>query len=569
MLEAVTAAEALLGRRGVRTYLKNLPVGHKEAIAYVLGHESPEFRRFRLAGGKMSWATHRSLDEIEREIADRLNGLQWGNAHRKVFGGLGHVLESWNDIFETAHRFALYKAALDLGLPEAQAVKAALEGTLNFHRRGKGELVRIARMMHPFVNPGLQAPIRAARLIDEAGGIQTAAGKKALAGAVVRGLTRTYAVFIVLGFIQGAANYATGGDDEDDKMPWWDKARDGYQTEKNIVLYTGGKDAKGRPNAFMIPAFPEITFPMAMGNAIASMIWGKRSKADIAKDVAKAAWQLSPTHGRGIVPSLLAPIWEIYYNRNAFDRPIHKTDTPQNRGVPNYEEKLPRTEQFWQDLARGLGKASGGTAEEAGVINLHPEDYRHIARHFSGAWYQIAEQIASATGYSPSDRTPIVARRFYAPGEELHTQYERNKFDKGQAAANAKRAAVENKFADPNAVTDKDRQRNRMQKRAEIAKEGAAVTKGGGITTPSKEVFDTGREVMAALSKRRDAILVKPGLSAAERQSQAQAVGEQINAARKKYSQMAADLAAGRLKYENIRGPLARDRAIAKRNLLP
>lgn len=550
-LDASTAATALIGEGGLKGYVSNIPAGVKEATLAVFGRESPAFHRFRQAGGRMSWAKIRNLEDIEREISDRLNGVTFRmdgfvpktNLHRKALRPVAVVLEGWNDIFENAHRFALYKAAIDKGLPEAQAVKAALEGTLNFNRRGSGGLVRAARIAYPFMNPSIQAPLRAARLVQEAGGLGTAQGKKQAAKLLVRGLTKTYLAFTIAGFAIGMLNYALGGDD-DDETPFWDKAQWNPQSRKNIMIYTGGKDEKGRPNAIMIPAFPEIMLPFHIGNALAASIWGKQSAADVAKQVGLAFAQLSPTEGRGAVPAVIAPLYEIYANKNHFGGPVHPSETPYTRGVPKPERKFSSTDPKWQEVARAFGAIG---------LNLHPEDYRHMARSYIGGWYQIAEAIAGGTGLTdPDDKVNIVARRFYLPGDKGVAPYERDKFRESEGKANAQRAKLRARFDDPTATTDREQRENRREKAEDIEAAGGMVGRNGGINTPQTIIFDTGRQIMSAQAKRRDAEIAA-AKDEATRAAIRKTWTDRIAETRKTIQRLSNDLAAGRITGEAAR----------------
>jgi hypothetical protein len=547
-LDASVAATALIGKGGTRAYMARIPRGALEATRAVFGAPSADFERFRLAGGRMSWAKIRNLEEIEQTISDRLDGWKLTNAHRKALQPIATVLEGWNDIFENAHRFALYKAAIDKGLPEAQAVKAALEGTMNFNRRGSGATVRVLRIIYPFMNPSIQAPLRAARLVQEAGGLGTAQGKKQAAKALVRGLTKTYFAFTIAGFALGMMNYAVGGDD-DDEIPFWDKAQWNPQSRKNMIIYTGGKDDQGRPNAIMIPAFPEIMLPFHIGNALAASIWGKQSAADVAKQIGLSLAQMSPTEGRGATPAIFAPILENIYNRNHFGGMIHPDDGPQTRGVPEPERKFSTTDPRWQEFARVMAKSN------IPFLTLHPEEWRHLARSYIGGWYQIAEAIAAGTGVSPDDKVNLLARPFFMPGSRSVDSFEREMFKEGEGKANAERASIKAKFNDPSAITATDRANNAREKEDQIRAAGGTVGPRGGVSAPVTEVFDTGRLVIGMIAKQRDAALVK-----ALPEARPKIVSEYTNrmiAERKRFRRMADDLKAGRVDYESIRDRLS------------
>lgn len=426
--DAMIAATAMIGKGSKRAYMKALPAAINESFRYVfLGQRRPQFEAFRHRGGKMSFAKLRTLDEIKARIDRELNGAPLA---MRPFIGIKNFLENWNDFFENVVRFALYKASLDKGQTPDKAVKVALEGTLNFHRRGTS--TQILRAIVPFLNPSIQSPLRAGRLIVDAGGLNTATGRTAIAVGALRGVRRTYASLAVIGFAISVWNYMMGGDDDDGEK-FWDKAQADYRDEKNILIYTGGRDEKGKPNAMMIPAFPEIMFPYKIGVAAAAALLGKRGAWDIAKDVGKAAYGLSPTEGRGMftsgrmfIPQPLGMAVDIYNNRNWLENRIHPEPSYAQRGAPKHLIHWPSTEQTFVDAAKALHKA--------GVANLHPEDVRYLAREILGGYYQIADWAGG------SDRGFPLANRLYANGSELHRRFETDRLAKVQAEANTRAA---------------------------------------------------------------------------------------------------------------------------------
>jgi N12 class adenine-specific DNA methylase len=536
-MDASTAAMALLGPRGLAAYQANLASTHslRQAFAYQIGRESPEFARFRRAGGRMSWAALTDEDSIDKEIAEILNGVPvWKQALRLPFRVL---VTGLNDVLENTHRYALYKAALDIGLPEAQAVKVALEGTMNFHRRGSGEGARWARTIYPFFNPSVQAPMRSKRLIEEAGGFRTSRGKLTAALIFAKGLGKTYFAFQVFGFIVGMVNYIVGGED-DEGNPWWDKAQWNPQSYKNIMIYTGGKDAKGEPNVAMIPAFPEIMLPFHMGNALAASIMGKMSAKNIALTVGKAAAHLSPTEGRGFAPSIIQPFAEVLWaNKNHFGSPIHPQEYPGSKGIPKPERKFASTDEKWQQVARAFGGFG---------VNLHPEDYRHLARSYAAGYYQLAEWGASLAGVSVSERGDPLTRRFYTPGERAHAPYDRTMFDEAQGKANAAREALKRKYEDPTIADPAERRRKNAEVAEKVEAEGGVIGGRNGITTPQAQIFDGGRAIMSAQAKKREAEIARVETEA-ERAALRKAWGDRIADTRKTVQRLSNDLASGKI----------------------
>ena len=529
--DAMIATAAMLGPRGIVAYGRALPASLKASARYVvLGKTSPAFEQFRHAGGKMSWAKLRTIDDVRRDVDRALNGV---NPALRAGLAIKAVVEGWNDLFENAQRFALFSAALDMGKPLDFAAKLALEGTLNFHRRGHGDLLRVARAIFPFINPSIQAPLRASRLIKQAAGpdMNSARGVAAIVK-TIGGVARTYAALVPLGFAIALINYLVGGDD-DDGIPFFDKAQADYRDDRNIIIYTGGKDEKGKPNAIIVPAFPEIMFPYKFGAGIAAAIFGKRGVGEIGADVGKAAYMLSPTEGRGVVPALFQPAYDIKMNKNWAGSQIHKTPQYGQKGVPNSEIAFNSTPQTWREIARGLYQGTNG------IINLHPEDVRHIVRELVGGYYAPSSWLAGQAGVGDTDtRLPPLARDFYARGGDLHQGFERKKFGEMEEAANKKRNQLQQKFDDPT-LPNRERQAQRVRHRDDIEKDGGVVGPRGGISTIHNEIFSTGRMELSALYKQLDKVRSDPVKSAAVRQ--------QISDTQKRYRILATDAKSGKI----------------------
>ena len=538
--EALAAAFTIIGPKGPALFVKNLMgAGMKASAAWnFAGKEDADFKEFRLSGGKITYAKVRTLDQIKRRLDKERNGSRFGPSAlgRHVI----HGLETWNDFFETAVRYALYKSALDAGKSKAEAASLSLEGTLNFYRRGYGKIVEAAAVAHPFFNATLQSPLRAKRL---------ALTKR---GAVA------YGALIPAGFLVGMMNYMVAGDD-DDGTPFWDKAAQDYRYFRNFIIYTGGKDDKGKPNAITIPSFPEMMLPFLIGNSMAAAIFGKRGLGDLGGDAIKAIYHLTPIEGRGFTPALAAPVTGIATNTDWKGAPIHPSSDFGRRGVPKPEVKWGSTADMWQNIARLIGRASGGDDVKPGMVNLHPEDVRFLARELSGGFYAIADWGAQMMGMAPKDdRLPPVARDFYAEGGALHSTFERKEFQKQADQANAKKAAIERKI-DVQSDNPQQRRARRFQSRETIEREGGVLGPRAGITTAKNEIMMTGRQEITSLRKKMDAAQ-KAGNMNAVRDFRSK-----VTETQKRYRKMAQDVEAGTIQFQNIRGDLARIRAQLRR----
>ena len=532
---------------GLVRYEKNLPRAMAASSMYVwTGRESPQFRRFRLGGGKVSYAQVRNMDQLRKRFARSLkSNFHPGN----ILDMVKFPLEAWNDMFETGVRYAMYLAAIDAGLSHDKASNIALNSTLNFYKRGASRFLADMTASQPFLNASIQGPVRAGRLIR---------GSKIAAGA--------YTGFMALGFALGALNIFVGGDD-DDEQPFFDKVAQHIRL-RNMILYNplGKKDRHGRPEGVMLPAFPEIMLPYTIGQSIAAAMFGKRKLGSIMGDVTHAIWNLNPLEGRSVGIPFVESLTEIYANKDRFENPIHPERNDQQRGVPASEIKRRRTDQAWQDVARGLAKLGGGDRREKPVkyLDLHPEDIRHIAKDLAGGWYNIAEYALHATGIKPNTRGaqhPIV-KDFVLPGS-AHDRYTQEQLDKRQGLANADRIELRDTF-DPQSGSRAEVQRERAKNRVAIEQAGGVLGRRAGMHTPQTDIFDTSRHELQSLYRK---------LSVAENaprpnQDQIDDLRFEINKVRKQYIKISDDLREGRRSYtegeNNVRRFLAQRRSILR-----
>lgn len=544
--DAMIYATSHLGAKGAALFSKNMLRSIKDVAKYVWGgRKTAELTRFMLSGGKVTYAQVRGLDQIRSRFARALAS----RAHPgNILDAIKAPMEKWNDMFEAGVRFALYRAALESGKSPDEAASIALEGTLNFYRHGSGKLVQTLTATQPFLNASIQAPVRAGRLFRYY--------KRARA---------IYLGLIPLGFAMATVNFLVGGDD-DDEMPWYDKVAR-HERSRNFVLYTGKKDARGRPEGYKIPAFPEVMLPYVLGQSIAAAIFGKRPLVEIMGDVAHAAYALSPTEGRKIIPPILSGIWDIYANKDFKSDPIHPDGQFRTRGVPASEVKWPQTDKTWQEMARYLSIAGGGDRinKPTSTLDLHPEDVRYLAREISGGWYTLIENAAHMMGVKPKtgDGLPPVIKDFVVQGSS-HDRYEREKFKTQEGEANAKRLMLSDQF-DPKNASNIDRQKARKTDRDKIEEAGGIVGPRGGLETSRTMILTTARAEIGAMLKQLHAndSSEKPDKAISE------ALRSRITQTRKHYRLLAEDVAAGKIDFDDVRGEMRRRSLILRRSPNP
>ncbi len=477
--DARRAVIARLGYKGFMEFHKQLPGALKTTTAYVTKSiRDPEFEEFRRMGGKMSFAKTRTVEEIRKRIHAEVHGR---NAAQATGHGVISFIEGWNDIFEVTTRFGLYQAGIQQGLTREQAATLALDGTMNFSRRGDSILARGARALFPFGNPAVQSPLRTARLIADSGaGTGQKYGRMGAltAGSIAKGGFRTYGGVMIYGFLSTVWNYLMGGDD-DDGIPFQDKAMADWRNKRNTMLYTGGT-TDGRPNVLMGPAFPEYMAFFGIGQAIAALIFGKQSAGTVAQNYWNQVEGLNPFSGRDLGFSLLQPINQVIANRNWLDRPIHRENY---KKVPAAELKFDNTAQIWQDIARVVNVIP--------FFNAYPEDIKYLTSQYAGGTFPMAEYLmANVAGVgTPDGRTPPVARSFYAGGDQLHRNFETEKLKKHDTEAATVAIKIKNRVHNEG-MDDRQKVDAAWNNQSIIREMGGVVGPNGGINTARGQLID-------------------------------------------------------------------------------
>jgi hypothetical protein len=475
--DAITAATIMLDKGALR-FAKHLPGSIEQARAYVMsGTESPEFSEFRLSGGRVTYAKVRSLQQIQKRIERMVSGS--GANPLNIIRHLIDGLQAWSEIPETGVRYALYRAAREAGKGVDESASLALEGTLNFYRRGNSDFIKYVASTQPFLNANIQSPLRAARM-----------GTKNR-----KGLALYLAALPAMGAALAVWNYLIGGKDDDgvpfaDKIPLWEH-------ERNWVIYTGRKDAQGRPIAAKIPSFPEFTAMAGFGRALVAMVAGGAPLSEILGNQLKQIGSVLP----GVGPGIFQGAWGVYANKDFKGSAVHPDPFANQKNVPASEIKWPSTDKGWQTAARVLGRIGGGDQikKPIGALDLHPEDVKYIVREATGSLYPIVSWLVGKAANEDGGKTPMLGD-YVMPGWS-HTYYDKNKFDEAQGETNAQKLA--------------------------------SGAKGKGSTTPREKILTSARKDISADYKEIDAVRQNAQMAGDVKQARIEAIQYRINQRRK------------------------------------
>lgn len=413
----------------------------KPIVQYLSGHlneNTPEgrlFYNFLMGGGNTGYTQIQSIREIKKAFEESSFG-------KTKIGELFDIGAKLNEYSELLTRFAAYKAVLECGFSENEALNAAKNLSVNFNRRGAGQkFLNYFNSLSMFSNAAIQGATGFFRAFDN--------GKNA---------SRALFGLVFMPAFLGFLNTLLCPDDDDDEYVVSDFYRDNY-----CVI-----------GAIKIP-LPEQFRPFwAMGVNIAMGMQGRRNGGQIAKSLSQSFTQyllpvppavsqaLMKTEGAmagedtglgdaaDVISTLMLPqfasgVSEIANNKDFMGNTIRKYDLG---AVPQY--KLGEREAaLYQDIAKFFYWANGGDTqvplkykkgsidEEVGrwyvplPANVNPKEvHKGLGTVIPAGWLNIACSIygfgkAAATGDNSSIRAkdiPLVGT-FYRPEDETMFRY--------------------------------------------------------------------------------------------------------------------------------------------------
>jgi len=372
--------------RAVAQYPKSLASLLRYAYT---GKSTAAIDAYRAAGGSTGAAYLGDIErigaDIERSYNDYVGAIALaaegkasaaaGAAARKLLRGLTGWIEGLNQATENAFRLSVFEALRkEHGINKAAS--AAKNSTVNFNRRG--ELGAAMGAMFLFFNPAVQ-------------------GTAALATALTQGAHKTQAQAIVAGLV--ALTYALAalqyGDDEDDEF----KRIPGHVKDRSLIIRQGGG------SYITIPLPYGYGYAATAGTALYDVLHGGdidtvsmnltsgilENFSPVGNPLAGAN-QWGDIEAKGLlefVPGV--PFGEmtrnavrVLANRNGLGHPI-APESVFDAGKPDALKVNRATKGTVADMtAKGLSAMTGGTATQAGGIDVSPETLKFWTRAVTG-----------------------------------------------------------------------------------------------------------------------------------------------------------------------------------------
>lgn len=390
--------------------LKNWLPSLRDMLRYSMtGKASVWVQMYREDGGNTGAAYLSDLERVGKSVQaayDEAVGVRQlfreskpGKATKVVFRKSLHLVTGWiehlNAAAENGMRVALYRSMVEAGRGRAAAAAAAKNSTVNFNR--KGEIGAQLSALYLFANPAIQ-------------------GSASMGHALFKGKHKGQA-WALMGTMAGLAYMlalAYGDDDEWDEVPQHEK-------DRNMLIRVGDKVAK-----IAVPYGHGIAF--ALGNAIYDLQRGKDTTEAAYHMASSILENIAPLNPLGDEPDLkfavveLAPFepFRIFArvgnNTSGFQRQI-MPDPKFDESQPDFLKAYRNTHgSVYDQITRGMSKATGGTITQAGAIDVSPETLKFLFESATGGTGRFfmdsvqASRLAMQGSLPELQETPIVRK---------------------------------------------------------------------------------------------------------------------------------------------------------------
>ena len=344
-------------------YFTNFPKAFAEICAVEFkGRKVPEYESFRKNGGMTGYVEVMGYDRYKNEIerlvkkSERASNKTVNLAYKfgDVFHAIGSYIECFNSVIENCSRYTVYKTAKQTGMSELKAIEAAKEASVNFNRRGSGQMGAVwAQNAYFFFNASMQGTENF---------VSAAKNNKARAAMAL-------GFWVALGYTMRMIGAALSGDDDDsyDNLP-------DYVRQNNLVLYVLGTGNK----YLMLPLPVELRAIFGLGDMLGQASLGQYKGRDFAGDLALKLTDLLPksvefpdrkrnddesaveSMVKNFSPDAIRPLLDAYwFNENYFGKRVTGRNA-YNKHVPEWQKVSYGTSKTIIAASRMMNELTGG-----------------------------------------------------------------------------------------------------------------------------------------------------------------------------------------------------------------
>ena len=513
----------------IAAYAKHILPAVKGAAVATAGRGNPNdayiraFHEMDRAGGRIRFFGLDNPDDFNHTIARKMKRLEGGTA--ATMADLGEKLIKGIDILnggvENGVRLAVYMAARDVGMSQADSAAVARDITVNFNRHG--EMGGNIGALYMFYNAAAQGMARTLRAVQS------------------KYVRRAFYAVAALGAMTAFYGIAAGGDDDDGephflKIPAWDR-------DKNfIIMWPKGMGRDGKYVKIPV-SFGLAGVFHAIGERMVAVAYGGEKPTKAAMAILSSVINVfDPTGGdenlvAKLVPTIGRPQVHIEMNKSWTGRPLYP-DNSWDRSMPDSQKAFSTTSAFSKAAAAKINQWGGGSAYAPGAIDLHPASIDHWIQAITGGVGRFAAGLGStAMGVYRGEewdatKTPIV-RRFY--GSTDTPQADRAAYADARIEAKTREQQV-------------DRAKKDLRSGINVDESRAFVEKHQG---PSGEhIFKGADQRVKMLRRQEEQIKADTALPEDERAAQIKEIRGQMrdahNEARKRYRKLKEEREKGR-----------------------
>nr|MBP7857193.1 hypothetical protein [Prevotella sp.] len=368
------------------------------------------FYEFITQGSETGYTSLKEIDDYKKDM-EKL----YDNMNRKIYNpmrlmrDLAGGLEYANRCIEDMTRFATYMTSRELGRSIRESTSDAKNITLNFNRKGSGELGNATyRNLQIFVGPSIQSLQNVASI----------ASQHPVKFTLFTGLVS------LVGFAMPLATLLLwsvfGGDGDDDgwnavdeywKLPSW-------QRRNNFVIWI-----PGTRKFAMIALAQEYRVFHGFGETVMSVLSGHDGGRPWL-ELASQALDLLPLDVMGnggnplvnFAPTVVQPALQVSFNSDFTGRPLYK-DTEYNKDEPAFQKAYVGTPSWLVSSSELLNDVTGGNAHRQGWLEQVPlvGDYLnnpavvdHLLKGYLGGIYTFLAQLGSVGWTLASGESPTV-----------------------------------------------------------------------------------------------------------------------------------------------------------------
>jgi hypothetical protein len=354
---------------GVFSYLINKEPGN-ERIAHVKALTEEMVANGGAAGQEFAERAERVAKRMEEEL-NRLTatGMKAGYFETKAgFAKLIKVVDGINDFVDFVPRVAAYRALTEAKVLPKDAGQIALRSTLDMTKRGR--FGRVIDGIFWWATPSIT------NLTKKVTGLDSSTYRKLVLAQ------------LSVGFALGMLNIMNAPDSDDDgeddysQLPEWRKLAFLH------VYYSPDKEPFTAPVGFL------FLFERYVGGKMAEVLAGKISDGKAAVDILTASQDigaaflasLSPvvrsTEARTLIPSSIAPLYDLNVNESFFKSPIYNEPFDDSEAQASRVKR--NTPEVYKIIAEGLQEATGGYGRIPGDIDVSPDQIKYFVDQYSG-----------------------------------------------------------------------------------------------------------------------------------------------------------------------------------------